>query len=254
MAAIIDRLEASPLLNFLEALYGSTNDLYYLCSSENPNAQVINVMFDTIQDTVMAFAHENQEIRREFNSRVRVERHHARLQAQRARSAVERAARQNTEEEHRARLAYQREMVLDLTEDAPLPAPAPVARPRPRAAPVRRAPPGPRAPVTRMKKPISKALKQSELEVMMPDNCGICMEQNTRANTVTTCCGHSFCKACYDMMLNHTANLPDRRQRKVKCPMCRKECPQVTEYRARKTPVRRNALVPAPHPEGIVSI
>jgi len=94
----------------------------------------------------------------------------------------------------------------------------------------------------RIKKPVSKALKKSDLEAMMPDDCGICLEKNTRINTASTCCGHHFCVACYDSMVAHSIS----QNRRISCPMCRKVSPQITVFRARKTPVRkpRNPVLP----------
>jgi len=95
-------------------------------------------------------------------------------------------------------------------------------------------------------KPKSKAVKQSELEVVMPDVCGICLEEYTRANSVSTCCGHSFCSACYTAAAEHAAANERRCDRKMKCPMCRKVSPKVTVFRARKTPVRRPRILVQP--------
>lgn len=143
----MDRLENSDMLNILERLHTACYDLHYLiCSSDAIEPRHVNRVFDLIQDTTMDFLHESQEIRREYNSRVRVERHRERLRLQRERSAATRVA------------------------------PRPAA-PVPREIRVEPAEETRRAPVARMKKPISKALKKSDLERMMPDDCGICMER-----------------------------------------------------------------------------
>ena len=87
--------------------------------------------------------------------------------------------------------------------------------------------------VTQKRKPARKsvALKKMELVKTVDDPCCICMEKYTRVNSVTTSCGHSFCKSCYDRveqtgLASHT--------RKVCCPICREGNPKITEYRARK--------------------
>jgi hypothetical protein len=85
----------------------------------------------------------------------------------------------------------------------------------------------------------SKAIKKDDLDVIMPDVCGICLDEYTRANSVSTCCGHNFCVSCYTSAAEHCKANVLREDRKMKCPMCRKESPKLTIYRARKTPVRR---------------
>ena len=89
----------------------------------------------------------------------------------------------------------------------------------------------------RQRKPKSKVVKQTELDDVMPDVCGICLEQYTRANSVSTCCGHSFCSSCYTTAVEHASNKPQREERVMKCPMCRKVSPKLTVFRARKKPV-----------------
>lgn len=84
----------------------------------------------------------------------------------------------------------------------------------------------------------AKALKKSELDAQMPDSCGICLEVNTRVNSVVTDCGHGFCKACWDQFIESVRSKPLQEDRRMKCPMCRKPGPKCTEFRSRKTPVR----------------
>jgi hypothetical protein len=76
----------------------------------------------------------------------------------------------------------------------------------------------------------SKALPKAEVDKEMADPCSICFEPYTRADSVSTCCNHQFCKTCYGL---HEKSVP--RGKLVSCPMCRKMNPVVTEYRARKT-------------------
>jgi len=90
----------------------------------------------------------------------------------------------------------------------------------------------------------SIALKKTELDAVMPDSCSICMENYTRVNSVTTSCGHAFCKGCYDV---HEQTGLSNRMLKVRCPLCRTETPKITEYRARKG---GNQGFPSPLPLG----
>lgn len=75
----------------------------------------------------------------------------------------------------------------------------------------------------------SKALPKAEIDKAMEGPCSICFEPYTRADSVSTCCNHHFCKTCYG---SHEKSVV--RGKLVTCPMCRKENPVVTEYRARK--------------------
>jgi len=77
----------------------------------------------------------------------------------------------------------------------------------------------------------SVALKKKELDVMIPESCSICMENYTKVNSVTTSCGHVFCKGCYNA---HEQTGLSKHMPKVCCPLCRAETPKITEYRARK--------------------
>ena len=49
--------------------------------------------------------------------------------------------------------------------------------------------------------------------------CSICIDDHTRLSTVTTMCGHDFCKSCMCSHLDY--QLADEQQ--PKCPMCRME-------------------------------
>ena len=75
-----------------------------------------------------------------------------------------------------------------------------------------------------------KALPKAEIDKDMEDPCSICFEPYKRADSVSTCCNHKFCKTCYG---SHEKSVV--RGKLVTCPMCRKENPVVTEYRARKS-------------------
>ena len=83
---------------------------------------------------------------------------------------------------------------------------------------------------------ITRALKASDVNAFVPDNCGICLEQYTKVNSVTTSCGHTFCKPCFD---THESMCYINDAPVVKCPMCRSANPIITEYRPRKVRTTR---------------
>lgn len=72
-------------------------------------------------------------------------------------------------------------------------------------------------------KPVNYVLKSVpvvELYERMPDDCCFCMEELSRAEAVTTNCGHSFCGGCF------------ARYRKRTCPCCRQHVNRLTTYYA----------------------
>ena len=90
-----------------------------------------------------------------------------------------------------------------------------------------------------LSKPKVKALKQSELDAPMTDRCGICLDVNTRANSIVTSCGHEFCKNCYDEFVGSVLGRNRQADRTIRCPICRTTAPKYTVFRVRKTPVRK---------------
>ena len=64
-------------------------------------------------------------------------------------------------------------------------------------------------------------LTEVELKILCED-CPICMNKPTKLNSVTTECGHEFCKDCYNEYLAADNN--------KSCPMCRNPNPKITFY------------------------
>jgi len=86
----------------------------------------------------------------------------------------------------------------------------------------------------RRRRHVSRAIPKRELEDVIAEPCSICYETYKKVNSVSTCCGHSFCKDCFAS--HEHAN----RYQTITCPLCRKMMPTITEYRARKAPVSRS--------------
>lgn len=141
----------------------------------------MNRVYDALLESTMELFHDTQERRRAYNRAIRESRHLNRLAAQRERAQQARAVAQNT------------------------------------VAPARVQPVDRIFTVTGLTKLKTKALKQSELDAQMPDCCGICMEVNTRANSIETECGHGFCKACFDQYIDSIRCKP-RAERRLKLP------------------------------------
>lgn len=98
--------------------------------------------------------------------------------------------------------------------------------------------------IPRMKKPVFKTLKKADFGAIMPDNCGICLETKTRGETITTCCGHNYCKTCFEQLVESRKNRQSRADRVVHCPHCRKENPQVTAFKTRKPRTQTAVILP----------
>ena len=56
----------------------------------------------------------------------------------------------------------------------------------------------PRVRIVHNPKRIVRALKRSDLEATLEDDCSICMNKYTKSDAVYTSCGHTFCKVCFD--------------------------------------------------------
>ena len=88
-------------------------------------------------------------------------------------------------------------------------------------------------------KPKVTALKKSDMKTILSDVCGICLEPPVRKDTILlNCCNKSFCKSCMDMYVGDALSKGTRPNRMV-CPMCRHAGFKYTEFRERKTPVRK---------------
>jgi hypothetical protein len=82
--------------------------------------------------------------------------------------------------------------------------------------------------------PEVRALTKADAVAWMVDACGICLDRCMKIDSVETCCGHQFCKACYAQYVAAVAG-----RQTVSCPMCRKQTPALTEFRARITCFRK---------------
>jgi hypothetical protein len=64
-----------------------------------------------------------------------------------------------------------------------------------------------------------KTLSHEELEAEMDDVCIICMDAHKIKDTLLTCCGHRFGKACFAMWHKQRTSM----NRCTNCPMCKTE-------------------------------
>lgn len=189
--------------------------------SHNTRVHEVNVVdmnraYDALLDSTLELFHDIQERRRAYNSAIRVARHQQRLAAQRERARQARARANPNPIELLAQAVEFQEFVNTAVQNV--------------------------ATVPRVAKPKSKALKKSELNVLVPDDCGICLEKSTRIQSVDTCCGHTFCKTCFESYRASVLARPARADRVLKCPLCRKVNPKITEFRERKAPTKKTPV------------
>jgi hypothetical protein len=73
--------------------------------------------------------------------------------------------------------------------------------------------------------------KEKKLE---KEICGICCDNHKIKNIVTTCCGHTFGKCCFEKLLNYNwENVVE-----ISCPMCRKSNIEIIRYSDKKIKIR----------------
>jgi hypothetical protein len=63
----------------------------------------------------------------------------------------------------------------------------------------------------------SDKLSTTKLKSLHPEICGVCMEQQTHSNIITTSCQHHFCKRCLSSWIRACVD----RQQEVSCALCR---------------------------------
>ena len=82
----------------------------------------------------------------------------------------------------------------------------------------------------------SKALAKVVLAAPCADTCAICMDTHKKVDSLMTECGHEFGRECWNSWVTSPAT-------NSSCPACRKYCPKVTVFRARK-PRKLSAPIP----------
>ena len=93
--------------------------------------------------------------------------------------------------------------------------------------------------VNRRPRTVAVISDRTTLRAMMPDACGICLDTNNRRNTITTSCGHHYCKGCFSHWAKNR-----RGAMAVSCPYCRENVVEITEYKGPpRQPRRQQATV-----------
>lgn len=99
--------------------------------------------------------------------------------------------------------------------------------------------PRPRVRVNSRPRTVVVISDRDTLEAMMPDACGICLDTTIRRKTITTSCGHHYCKGCFTQWAKNR-----RGRTPVSCPYCRENVVEIIEYkRPPRQPRRQPAIV-----------
>ena len=72
-------------------------------------------------------------------------------------------------------------------------------------------------------------LKNADLEIKLPEACGICLDVHLKLDSVTCDCNHSFGTTCF----NEWKNVCMRNYKITNCPTCRSNIKNITTYRKR---------------------
>lgn len=78
----------------------------------------------------------------------------------------------------------------------------------------------------------TRAVKESEINLPLPDNCAICQDNHLKCDSIETSCGHQFGVECF-MQWVHTKN---NNHQILSCPLCLYVQPKYHGFRARKNP------------------
>ena len=80
-----------------------------------------------------------------------------------------------------------------------------------------------------------KVIKKSDLNGLLSDACGICLEQHKKVDTVTCNCQHTFGQECFGRWKRTClSGFKD-----PSCPTCRAKTTELTSYRQRAPPTKK---------------
>ena len=81
----------------------------------------------------------------------------------------------------------------------------------------------------------SKTVKTLETDSILPDACGVCLENHKKIDSLTCNCTHQFGKECF----NKWKNICHKLKKNTPCPICRTTVNSITLFRARKIRVAK---------------
>jgi len=81
-------------------------------------------------------------------------------------------------------------------------------------------------------------IKESELNSVLPDCCGICLENHKMGETLTCDCKHTFGKKCFTRWYKKCV----LSKKKVSCPICRSKITTLKSYRSLQSQTKTDVV------------
>ena len=94
----------------------------------------------------------------------------------------------------------------------------------------------------------TKVLKTVELNSILPDACGICLEQHSKIDSIVCNCSHEFSNECFDKW----KKVCNTAKKDVTCPTCRTKVTEMTRFRARAERKKKTPVPPPIQPVNII--
>lgn len=97
----------------------------------------------------------------------------------------------------------------------------------------------------------TKTLSREECEYILPDVCGICLDNHSKIETVDCSCNHNFGKECFKSW----KKICNSNKKDLSCPTCRQTIIHITKFRIKPQSRQLNVSNPAiPSPVSIPPI
>lgn len=103
-------------------------------------------------------------------------------------------------------------------------------------------------PIERLKTKV-KTLCREEMESILPDVCGICLDNHMKKETIICCCNHTFGRECF----KNWKKICNINKKDLTCPSCRQNITHITKFRIRHQPLYSPISIP-PNPSPAVPI
>jgi hypothetical protein len=92
----------------------------------------------------------------------------------------------------------------------------------------------------------SRTLKKTEQEIILPEVCGICLENHKKMDTVQCNCNHEFGNDC----LINWKRICNNQSKKLSCPTCRTLVTHIVQFRPRAPRTKKPAVISLIEEEG----
>jgi hypothetical protein len=87
-------------------------------------------------------------------------------------------------------------------------------------------------PIEKLKTKV-KTLSREEMTSILPDVCGICLDNHMKKETILCCCNHTFGRECF----NNWKKICNSNKKHLTCPSCRQNITHITKFSIRRQPI-----------------